>query len=474
MTALRTFHALPRAAAALLLGLFVSQCDTDTPTAPQLRGPEAAAGGPQPTVRSTVPSASPRDTSISVLVQGSGFDQGSRAVWALNGDTTAIRTRIHVTTTTFVSSKELVADLTIGADAPLDLYDVQVLTSSGKKGIGIERFEVTVNATALPSLSAQGGGANAINDAGTVVGSSWDNDRLYAVRWRKHGHIWRVEKLPGAGTNAALATGANDIAADGTVVGHRFHLDSDDQRPRALVWPISGGVVELGSGLALGVNPRGTIVGVRPDNNNSGAQGIQAVIWNRMSARTWAPGQLLPRLPGGHSTQALGINPPGNIIVGDAWDADDNGYAVKWVLDGTQWRGPIRLDNVGESFATLVNASGDIAGGGFPCGNREECQPQAMFWPANGPRTDLGTLGVYLSVDTPIGLSNSGEVVGLAFTEDFREYAYVWRPRAGTVVELNTFIGDYASSANDINNHHQAVGFSAGDGGGRAVVWSVR
>jgi uncharacterized membrane protein len=469
----RLFHVVASATVLLPL-LLLSNCNTDTPTAPQLGGPDAAAGGPQPTVKSTVPSASPRDTSISVLVQGSGFDQGSRAVWALNGDTSTTTTKIHVTTTTFVSSKELVADLTIRADAPLDLYDVQVLTSSGKKGIGIERFEVTVNATALPSLSAQGGGANAINDAGTVVGSSWDHDHLYAVRWRKHGRIWRVEKLPGSGTNAALATGANDIASDGTVVGHRFHLDSDDQRPRALVWPISGGVVELGSGLALGVNPRGTIVGVRPDNDNSGAHGIQAVIWNRTSARTWAPGQLLPRLPGGHSTQALGINSPGNTIVGDAWDSQENGYAVKWVLVGAHWQGPVRLDAVGESFATLVNASGDIAGGGFPCGNREDCQPQAMFWPAGGHRMHLGTLGVFLSVDTPIGLSNSGEVVGLALTEDFRQYAFVWRPRAGTVVELSTFLGDYSSWATDINNHKQAVGFSAGESGGRAVLWSVR
>jgi uncharacterized membrane protein len=475
MSAIRLSHVLSGAAAALLPLLLVSNCGTEVPTSPAVPTIETAAGGgPGVTVRSTVPSASPRDTSISVQVLGSGFDRGSRTVWALAGDTAVATTKIRVDSTTFVSPHELIADVTIGAEAALDRYDVQVVASNGKKGIGIELFEVTVNMTALPNLSAQGvGGARGINDAGMVVGSNWANDHLYAVRWTKRGRTWTIEKLP-ANTNDSLAAVANDIADDGTIVGHRFHLNTDDQRPRATVWPVSGGIVDIGPGVPLGVNPQGTVVGARADNDNSGGQGIRAVVWNRTSGRTWAPGLLLPRLPGWHSTQALGINPPGNIIAGQAYDAEDIGYAVKWVLVGGQWQGPIRLDNVAESYATLVNASGDIAGGGFPCGNRQDCQPQAMFWPAHGSRSDLGTLGVFLSVDTPIGLSNSGEVVGLALTPDFEEYAYIWRPSSGTVVNLGHLIGDEFSVATDINGHHQVVGSSGGPNGGHAIVWTPR
>ena len=472
MNALRRVLVLSRVAALLPLVL-VSDCDTDAPTAPVLRGAEAAAiGGPDPAVRSTVPSASPRDTSIAVQVLGSGFDRGTQAVWGLHGDTTVATTKVHVGSTTFVSPHELIAEITIDADATLDRYDVLAVTSKGKKGIGIELFAVTINMTALPSLSDQGAGATAINDAGTVAGAAWANDRPYAVRWTKRGRIWAIEKLP-ANTNDGLVAVPWDIAQDGTIVGVRFRLNVEDQAPRATVWPISGGIVDLGPGSALGANAEGTIVGSRFEPN-SGPQGIQAVVWTRTAGRTWAPGQLLPRLPNGHATEALGVNPAGTVIAGDAWDSDDVEYAVKWTLVGGQWRGPIRLDPVGETFATLVNASGDIAGGGFPCGDRGACQVQAMFWPARGARVDVGTLGVFLSVNTPIGLSNSGEVVGLAFTPEFAEYAYLWRPTSASIVNLGHLIGDESSIATDINGHHQVVGNSSGPGGAHAIVWTPR
>jgi uncharacterized membrane protein len=321
-------------------------------------------------------------------------------------------------------------------------------------------------------LSAQGGGASAVNDAGVVAGSSYVNDQPYAVRWKKRGRIWVIEKLP-ANTNDSLVATATDIAEDGTIVGIRFRLNSEDQGSRATVWPVSGGIVDLGRGVALGVNAQGTIVGSRFEDN-SGLLGIQAVVWARTSGRTWAPGQLLPRLPNGHSTEALGVNPAGTIIAGNAWDSEDIEYAVKWLLVGGQWQGPVRLDPVGETFATLINASGDIAGGGFPCGNRDVCQSQAILWPSHGARLDLGPLGVYLSVNTPIGLSNSGEVVGLALTPEFQWYAYYWRPVAGTVVDLGHLIGDENSIATDINGHHQAVGSSFGPQGSHAIVWTPR
>jgi probable HAF family extracellular repeat protein len=293
------------------------------------------------------------------------------------------------------------------------------------------------------------------------------------VRWTKRGRVWTIEKLP-ANTNDPMAATATDIAADGTIVGLRFNLNAEEQLPHATVWPVSGGIVDVGPGVALGVNPQGTVVGARANKDDSGPQAIQAVVWNRISARTWAPGQLLPRLPNGHASEALGINPAGSIIAGHAWDSEDIEHAVKWVLVGGQWQGPIRLSESGDNAATLVNASGDIAGGGVPCGIRGECQYQAMFWPAHGARLDLGTLGVFLSVNTPIGLSNSGEVVGLALTPDFEQYAYLWRPAAGTVVNLGHLIGDDSSIATDINGHHQVVGGSLGPLGGHAIVWTPR
>jgi len=159
MIARRLPFALPSTAAALWL-LLLPSCTTEEPTAPRPGAWQAAAaGGAGPTVRTTNPSASPRDTSISVQILGSGFDDGSRAVWALKGDTAVATSKVHVTSTTFVSTHELIADITVDADAALDLYDVVVLASNGKKGIGIELFAITVDITAPPPYSLRFGSA---------------------------------------------------------------------------------------------------------------------------------------------------------------------------------------------------------------------------------------------------------------------------------------------------------------------------
>ena len=87
---------------------------------------------------------------------GSGFSQGTRAIWAIKGDTTFAVTKVKTNSTTFVSSTELVANITISADASLSLYDVVALTATGKKGIGIECFTVTTVIGITGSRNARG------------------------------------------------------------------------------------------------------------------------------------------------------------------------------------------------------------------------------------------------------------------------------------------------------------------------------
>jgi hypothetical protein len=52
--------------------------------------------------------------------------------------------KVRTNSTTFVNPKKLIANITIAPDAIPDRYDVTVTTSKGKRGIGIERFEVTL------------------------------------------------------------------------------------------------------------------------------------------------------------------------------------------------------------------------------------------------------------------------------------------------------------------------------------------
>jgi len=114
--------------------------DHTVPTAPSLAQGGAGKG---PVVREADPSFGPQGTTLDVRVLGSGYDQGSGATWALQGDTAFATTRVKTNSTTFVSSSELRANITIEGDASLALYDVVVVTKGGKRGIGIEKFEVT-------------------------------------------------------------------------------------------------------------------------------------------------------------------------------------------------------------------------------------------------------------------------------------------------------------------------------------------
>lgn len=113
-------------------------------------------GDTGPTVRAANPDTGLRATTIDVRVLGSGFDQGSRAIWAVDGDTSFATTKIKTNSTRFVKSGELVANITIGADAPLTFFDIMVVTKGGKNGIGIEKFTVKQGQT-LYGFTFQGG-----------------------------------------------------------------------------------------------------------------------------------------------------------------------------------------------------------------------------------------------------------------------------------------------------------------------------
>ena len=119
-------------------------------------GPDAApAPAPQfakapPSTNLTVTAASPdsagRDTTLSIAVAGTGFDNGSTVQFARGG---IVDPKLHVNGVAFVSGSKLNANVTIAVDAALGSYDVAVTTSTGKKGVGSELFAVVMtNATA--------------------------------------------------------------------------------------------------------------------------------------------------------------------------------------------------------------------------------------------------------------------------------------------------------------------------------------
>jgi hypothetical protein len=124
----------------VLAGALLTSCGESEPTTPFDREALLAKGGEStPTVDATSPASAPQDTTLDVRVFGSAFDNGSTASFLLNGKPTP---KVRTNGTSFISPTELVANITIAADAVVDLYDVQVTTTGGKKGVGIELFAV--------------------------------------------------------------------------------------------------------------------------------------------------------------------------------------------------------------------------------------------------------------------------------------------------------------------------------------------
>ena len=121
--------------------------DTSAPAdAPSLQaGRNSSGGGGKggsnggPSVKATDPAAAPQNITLDVRVMGSGFDEGSRVTFERGGTASA---KVVTNSTSFVSSTELVANVTIAADADTAKYDVAVTTAKGIKGIGSVLFEV--------------------------------------------------------------------------------------------------------------------------------------------------------------------------------------------------------------------------------------------------------------------------------------------------------------------------------------------
>lgn len=130
---------------AFALAICLGGCSRD-PSAPSDDRLDISAGKATTTTDMSVSSATPdsavQDTTVDVVINGSGFVSGAQANWALAGvqDSSQVRTN----STRYVSSRQLVANITITAAATAAKWDI-VVTASGKKGgIGTEMFAVKV------------------------------------------------------------------------------------------------------------------------------------------------------------------------------------------------------------------------------------------------------------------------------------------------------------------------------------------
>jgi uncharacterized membrane protein len=396
---------------ACLVAAAATGCTDNAPTAPALAPRNAAfaqgGGGGGPKVNSTSPDSGAQNTTLSVRVLGSGYSPGTRAIWALNGDTTFAVTKVKTNSTTFVSSTELLANITISSDASLSLYDVVALTADGKKGIGIECFKVTT--------------VIGIADLGTLGGNT-----SYVI----------AMNTPSVGNRLLIVGESQDRA--GTMRPAYWYVDMASGARQAGAFPIPPGG---GQSYALGVNKSEAVVG-----------STVLLVGGYSVPVRWAPGGWAPsflNLNGSTYGSAAGITDAGQII-GQA-----GGQAG---ADATVWDGDILTDlgtfggNVSQAFD--VNAAGVVVGESHYFGSQDG---RAFVWTQPGPIVQLPDAGYTESFAEAI--NDAGVIVGFVWSAIDGVHAVRWLPPA-TIGGAYTmqFLGLLRSYAFDINNAGEIVG----------------
>jgi uncharacterized membrane protein len=397
-------HACSLAAVVLL----ASTACNDPMTGPSRTPALAKAGNGGPTVTSASPAGARQDTTLDVHVFGSGFDRGSTIAFVRAG---VVDSKLHVNAMSFRNSGELVANVTVAADAETVPYDVAVTLSTGKKGIGTELFVVEVafetlqapggsnvsgvsadgkiagtitvscgpgfapalwdlggQLTTLPALAGTCGGvARAINIAGVVVGSAYvGSSASVSVQWSPAGTAYGVGQLPPLpnGTDP----GPWDINASGTVSAGN----------EAAVWTEA-------TGWQLLVKPSGATFCVATHLNEVSAFTGRCTIGGLARAIYWAGASATPvvlPLPSGSSqSYSRDVNVTG-VIVGWVILSDGTNRPVRWVPSGAGWTIAV-LDDLGKGGAALsVNDAGQVAGSvSAPSGTG---YPRPVYWDADG------------------------------------------------------------------------------------------
>jgi hypothetical protein len=374
-------RATRRTASLALWAAAVASCG-ESPTTVR-EGTELAAAKPGgggtsgPTVTLADPSYSKQGDSLAVKITGSGFDNTSRASWERSG---VADPKISVLSTQYVSSTELRATIKVAPDAQISFYDVAVtLTSTGKKGIGAERFEVSsaqqivggglarwVNmrgdvtgrdpayyyridsSSTAQGISSSTNSGFAVSEDGQTIsgGEATSSSSLSPSIWRRIGSTWTVQSLmpPGDVGNGNAQAIASDAAGAAIVIGGaasypKSRTTASYQAP--LVWEraigdswnlraLPGGGAGGKSGQVHDVTPERWVVGNVPEG---------AAIWVP-SGTGW---QL--KVIGGAGSDAWAINTARTLVVGQATFGSAGTIAAYWTCNpgaGT-CSGPVEL-----------------------------------------------------------------------------------------------------------------------------------
>ena len=398
VAAARRPRSLARLSNVLVMLALTAGCRIDEPISTQVPSRPSFGKTPAaPTVTSTNPSYAHRgDSQVSVHVFGSGFTTGAKARWSLGGDTTAVTT----SSTTVLTSTELVAVITVSGTAPLALYDVLVTNADGKKGVGAELFAVTTATVVGPGTIGGDVIVNEISDLGQVVGyfdqaGPFVTDSNTIISLGSTGQAWGVSP-------------SGDV-----VVGR-------DNAPVAWVRQSTGNYVKetlppLGSvgggAMHAAAGPNGTLVvgGYQRTSAAKNSQSTQPVAWTRSGA-TWSAPTVYTR--DGDTGTGWGISGSGKMMGRSSTAANTTPWGV--------WDSPSTFVQLTAPYLQAMNQAATIVVGVLPGGGpgfwyRDVSSGQ---WNANGVALPMGTCTSGSAQD----INDAGVIVGYACDK-----AAVWR-----------------------------------------------
>jgi hypothetical protein len=387
--------------APIAFALLLAACSAPSIDAPP-RAPSASAAArvpAGPSVTSTKPSYGDRGTTVDVHVIGSGFTDSAQATWLLHG--VADPTHVRTNSTTYVSSTELVANITIASDATLDYWDVQVALRGGKNGVGTESFEIT---------TAQALGAAQYIYAGSVTGqaagynggsTAFAYDDAFGMLNLGEGQAWALDPL---GTMVLGRTGGMPTA---------WMRQGTPSPFVAVTLPISAGMTS-GNAAASARDASGALLvgGWETFIPKKGATPVERPVRWRYDG-SWSAPMVYALTPGGIRGTLLGINSAGQAV-GRNDDASINGAV--WDTPAS----PVKLDGIPN---TLNSASTLIVGA-------RNSQP--VFWTRTAAGT-WNTVGIALPSlggtcgGAAIGLNDDGVVVGRSCDARGNINAAIWR-----------------------------------------------
>ena len=245
--------------------------------------------------------------------------------------------------------------------------------------------------------------AGAINDTSHVVGSCGPaSDTETAFIWTQDTGLQNLGALPNG-----TFSGANAINNANQVVG-TSNYGTDPSDLHAFLWTANTGMTDLGTlpggtfSLGNGINMAGQVVGY---SGYDSASGYHAFVWTASSGMVD-----LGTLSKGVYSDAAAINDYG-IIVGDSDSGSSKGNlrAVYWKKGNIHNLG--LLNGANYSFAAAINDLGDIVGESGP---KHKDASHAVIW-KNGTIHDLnnkvcGTTGFILTSARAINVS--GQIAG--------------------------------------------------------------